>query len=35
MYGGGKGISGSALPFKRTAPGWLKTSKDDVVDQGA
>jgi len=34
MYGGGKGISGSALPFKRTAPTWLKTPKDDVVDQG-
>lgn len=35
MYGGGKGIADSALPYKRTPPSWLKTSSEDVQDQGA
>merc|ERR1711981_1111711 len=29
----GKGISSSAIPFKRTAPGWLKTSAAEVSEQ--
>uniref|UniRef100_A0A6N2MVL4 Small ribosomal subunit protein uS15 N-terminal domain-containing protein n=1 Tax=Salix viminalis TaxID=40686 RepID=A0A6N2MVL4_SALVM len=28
----GKGISASALPYKRTSPSWLKTSPQDVED---
>ncbi|KAF9668827.1 hypothetical protein SADUNF_Sadunf14G0043800 [Salix dunnii] len=28
----GKGISASALPYKRTAPSWLKTSPQDVEE---
>eukprot|EP01126_Amoeba_proteus_P065569 TRINITY_DN9352_c0_g1_i3.p1 TRINITY_DN9352_c0_g1~~TRINITY_DN9352_c0_g1_i3.p1 ORF type:complete len:152 (+),score=30.24 TRINITY_DN9352_c0_g1_i3:101-556(+) len=30
MYGRGKGISGSAIPYKRTPPSWLKVTPDDV-----
>ena len=32
MHSKGKGISGSALPYKRTAPSWVKTSADEAVD---
>ena len=32
MHGPGKGISGSAQPFKRTAPTWLKTTTPEVTD---
>ncbi|KAI9471908.1 MAG: 40S ribosomal protein S13 [Benjaminiella poitrasii] len=32
MYTSGKGISGSALPYRRTPPSWVKTSSDEVVD---
>ncbi len=28
-----KGISGSAIPYRRRAPTWLKTTNDEVVDQ--
>ncbi|XP_010524369.1 PREDICTED: 40S ribosomal protein S13-1 [Tarenaya hassleriana] len=30
MHSRGKGISASALPYKRTPPSWLKTSPQDV-----
>jgi small subunit ribosomal protein S13e len=30
MHAPGKGIAGSALPYKRTAPSWLKTQPSDV-----
>lgn len=33
MYGGGKGIADSALPYKRTPPSWLKTTSEDVSEQ--
>jgi len=33
MHNPHKGISGSALPYKRTAPRWLKTSAEEVSDQ--
>merc|ERR1712098_854405 len=33
MHSGGKGISQSALPYRRTVPNWLKLTKDDVEDQ--
>ncbi|THG93170.1 hypothetical protein EW026_g7992 [Hermanssonia centrifuga] len=32
MHAPGKGISSSALPYRRTPPSWLKTSPEDVVD---
>ena len=32
MHSQGKGISGSALPFKRTPPSWLKTSSVDASE---
>lgn len=32
MYGGGKGIADSALPYKRTPPSWLKVSSGEVED---
>ncbi|KAF2754328.1 hypothetical protein EJ05DRAFT_514324 [Pseudovirgaria hyperparasitica] len=32
LHSNGKGISSSALPYSRTAPAWLKTSPDQVVD---
>ena len=33
LHSKGKGISASALPYSRTAPAWLKTTPDQVVDQ--
>ncbi|KAI8973418.1 40S ribosomal protein S13 [Mycotypha africana] len=33
MYTSGKGISGSALPYRRTPPSWVKTSPEEVVEQ--
>ncbi|CAF1216984.1 unnamed protein product [Rotaria magnacalcarata] len=33
MHAPGKGISDSALPYKRTVPSWLKLTPEDVVDQ--
>jgi len=33
MHSNGKGISASAIPFSRSAPSWLKTTPDQVVDQ--
>ena len=33
MYGGGKGIADSALPYKRTPSAWLKSTGKDVEDQ--
>ncbi len=35
MHAPGKGISDSALPYKRTPPSWLKISASDVNEQGA
>ncbi|CAA0836719.1 40S ribosomal protein S13-2 [Striga hermonthica] len=32
MHSRGKGISASALPYKRTPPSWLKTSSQDVEE---
>merc|ERR1712032_1345696 len=29
---GGKGISSSALPYRRRAPAWLKLKSEDVCD---
>jgi len=33
MHTPGKGISGSAIPYKRTPPPWLKTTTTEVCDQ--
>lgn len=33
MHTPGKGISSSALPYRRTVPTWLKLSADDVKEQ--
>eukprot|EP00236_Picocystis_salinarum_P006021 CAMPEP_0113928580 /NCGR_PEP_ID=MMETSP1159-20121227/4898_1 /TAXON_ID=88271 /ORGANISM="Picocystis salinarum" /LENGTH=152 /DNA_ID=CAMNT_0000929117 /DNA_START=57 /DNA_END=515 /DNA_ORIENTATION=+ /assembly_acc=CAM_ASM_000767 len=33
MYSRGKGISGRALPYKKSAPSWLKTTPQEVVEQ--
>ena len=33
MHAPGKGISSSALPYRRTPPSWLKTAPEEVVDQ--
>jgi len=33
MHTPGKGISGSSLPYKRTAPSWLKKTAAEVEDQ--
>ncbi|XP_022190855.1 40S ribosomal protein S13 [Nilaparvata lugens] len=33
MHAPGKGISQSALPYRRSVPTWLKLSHDDVKDQ--
>ena len=33
MHSFGKGISKSALPYKRTPPSWCKTTTREVVDQ--
>ena len=30
MHAPGKGISGSALPYKKTPPSWLKTTAQEV-----
>lgn len=30
MHSGGKGISSSAFPYKRTSPSWIKISSQDV-----
>merc|ERR1711991_1029984 len=32
MHSNGKGISSSALPYKRAPPSWLKTSPKEVSD---
>jgi len=32
MHSGGKGISNSAIPYRRTPPSWLKISAHEVVD---
>mmetsp|Transcript_1091 Transcript_1091/g.3831 ORF Transcript_1091/g.3831 Transcript_1091/m.3831 type:complete len:152 (+) Transcript_1091:121-576(+) len=32
MHSKGKGISSSALPYKRKPPSWLKVSSQEVVD---
>ena len=32
MYGSGKGISASALPYKRTPPTWVKATKKSVEE---
>lgn len=33
LHSNGKGISSSAIPYSRSAPAWLKTTPDQVVDQ--
>jgi hypothetical protein len=33
MHSNGKGISASALPFRRTQPSWSKATPEDVSDQ--
>merc|ERR1711976_437314 len=33
MHAPGKGISQSALPYRRTVPNWLKLSSEDVTEQ--
>lgn len=33
LHSNGKGISASAVPYSRSAPSWLKTTPDQVVDQ--
>ncbi|XP_025088246.1 40S ribosomal protein S13 [Pomacea canaliculata] len=33
MHNPGKGISQSALPYRRSVPTWLKLSSEDVQDQ--
>ncbi|XP_038051257.1 40S ribosomal protein S13 [Patiria miniata] len=33
MHAPGKGISSSALPYRRSVPTWLKLSSDDVKEQ--
>ena len=32
LYGNGKGISQSVMPYRRTAPSWLKMTEDEVND---
>ncbi|CAG9461475.1 unnamed protein product [Pedinophyceae sp. YPF-701] len=32
MHSKGKGMSSSAMPYRRTPPSWLKTSAEDVID---
>ena len=32
MYGKGKGISASALPYKKTPPSWLKITATEVEE---
>eukprot|EP00999_Lentomonas_sp_LEN2_P001067 NODE_2071_length_659_cov_107.765038_g2021_i0.p1 GENE.NODE_2071_length_659_cov_107.765038_g2021_i0~~NODE_2071_length_659_cov_107.765038_g2021_i0.p1 ORF type:complete len:178 (+),score=58.43 NODE_2071_length_659_cov_107.765038_g2021_i0:79-534(+) len=33
MHSGGKGISGSSLPYRTTPPAWLKVTTKEVIDQ--
>eukprot|EP00008_Paramoeba_atlantica_P004181 CAMPEP_0201478770 /NCGR_PEP_ID=MMETSP0151_2-20130828/3534_1 /ASSEMBLY_ACC=CAM_ASM_000257 /TAXON_ID=200890 /ORGANISM="Paramoeba atlantica, Strain 621/1 / CCAP 1560/9" /LENGTH=151 /DNA_ID=CAMNT_0047859963 /DNA_START=73 /DNA_END=528 /DNA_ORIENTATION=+ len=33
MHSHGKGISGSAIPYRRRSPAWLKTTNEEVCDQ--
>ena len=33
MHAPGKGISQSALPYRRSVPQWLKLTSDEVKDQ--
>uniref|UniRef100_A0A8C5ZC58 Small ribosomal subunit protein uS15 N-terminal domain-containing protein n=1 Tax=Marmota marmota marmota TaxID=9994 RepID=A0A8C5ZC58_MARMA len=33
MHAPGKGLSQSALPFRRSVPTWLKLTSDDVKEQ--
>ncbi|PWN31137.1 40S ribosomal protein S13 [Jaminaea rosea] len=33
MHSNGKGIASSALPYKRSAPSWLKTTPEEVSTQ--
>nr|ANM86230.1 40S ribosomal protein S13 [Stygiella incarcerata] len=33
MHSNGKGISRRSLPYKRSAPSWLKTTPENVIDQ--
>jgi small subunit ribosomal protein S13e len=33
MYGHGKGMSSSALPYKRKAASWVKASAESVIEQ--
>lgn len=33
MHAPGKGISQSALPYRRSVPSWLKLNADDVKEQ--
>lgn len=33
MHAPGKGISQSALPYRRTVPQWMKMSSDEVKEQ--
>lgn len=32
MHSRGKGISRSSIPYKRTPPGWVKTTPEEVTD---
>jgi len=32
MHSNGKGLSGSALPYKRSAPSWLKVTPSEVTE---
>lgn len=32
MYGNGKGISGSALPYRRSPPTWVRIKASDVEE---
>lgn len=33
LHSNGKGISASAIPYSRSAPSWLKTTPEQVVEQ--
>ncbi len=33
MHSNGKGMSASALPYKRSPPSWCKTTSTEVIDQ--
>jgi small subunit ribosomal protein S13e len=33
MHSNGKGISSSALPYKRSPPSWVKTTAEEVKEQ--